>query len=114
MQTGHFNFAFLLLVSIAILGLAIWASVYSLRQYSHWPKVRGTVVGYEDRKGDEGRHYHPLLEFSTNDETRVSTVSSFGTWRHPWAIGTQVSCVTTPKIRNVLSYRASPALLACR
>lgn len=83
-----------LLASLVGMGLLLgagWGIFHALRQLLYWPKARAEIVRYTITRDEGGqRFYHPVLRFCTEEGIAVTTISSWGAWRRPWAAGTCV------------------------
>ena len=69
---------------------------YSVYVMATWPRADATVLRYYKNAGGEGVFYHPVYMFSTLDGQTVIAISSWGSWRRPWARGAALRVAYCP------------------
>ncbi|MFN0021392.1 MAG: DUF3592 domain-containing protein [Pirellulaceae bacterium] len=96
-----------LFVATIFMLVALAYGGYCLFVVFNWPRVSATILRYQKRKGTEGIFFHPVYRFPTMDgQTRVA-ISSWGSWRKPWARGETVTvryCPTNPRRSEIQSF----------
>lgn len=79
------------IVLLATIGCLIY---HPIQQILCWPKVHGEIVRYwitrSENQPDGQQFYHPVVRFKTTDGKPVLAISSWGSWRAPWNVGSIV------------------------
>ena len=98
---GWLGFTILSTVVAGMIVVFAWSVFHSVRQIIRWPKAEARVLRYwirrSEGKSDGQRFYFPVLKFQTNDDRIVTTISTHGSWRRPWPIGTNLPVRYDPK-----------------
>lgn len=98
-MSNLFGHTLLAIAGMALVGGAGWGTFHAVRQLLFWPYTRATIVRYWIRRDSEGRQrfYFPVMRFCTDDGDGVTTISSWGSWRRPWPVGTGVVVRYNPR-----------------
>jgi hypothetical protein len=83
-----------IVVAIVLLPVGTWSVYHAFRLALWWPKTSARIVRYWITRSESKPHgqkfYHPVVRFEVADGSRVTTISSWGSWRRSWPVGTTV------------------------
>lgn len=84
----------LVMAAIAISCLGGWSTFHSVRVVTCWTQVPAQLVRYwivrSEGKPDGQRFFRVVFRFTTCGGRLITTISTFGTWRKRWPVGTVV------------------------
>jgi hypothetical protein len=55
-----------------------------------WPRSEWVILRYRRKRGQEGSHCHPVVQFELPHGRTIKGLSQTGWWNRPWPEGTRV------------------------
>ena len=81
-------------VAILFLAVGTWSVYHAFRLTFWWPKTSARIMRYWITRSEGKPHgqkfYHPVVRFEVAGGSRVTTISSWGSWRRKWPVGRTV------------------------
>ncbi len=85
----------IIVASLFIIAIVAFArSMWIIRK---WELCSAEIVDYEEAQAEEGgTMHHPKFIINCDESTPSPMISNWGSWRRPWAIGTNVKVRVHP------------------